>query len=61
MKIRLYCENGANCQSLREETIDTVKEWGMEEGEWENKTEEEKQDLVKEWVYDRLEYGYQEL
>lgn len=53
-----YCENGANCQSLRSQEIDTVEDLGLDEGEWEGYTEEERNECVEEWAYERLEIFY---
>ena len=61
MKIRLWCDSGANIHSKRDEVVDTVSQWGMEEGEWEKLTEEEKYELAQEWANDRLEIGFEEL
>lgn len=58
-KIQLFCDSGANIHSCREsEIIDTVEDWGLNEGEWEGYDEDERDDIVKEWAYERLEYFY---
>lgn len=58
MKVKFYCDSGANIHSCREEVMDTVKDLGLKEGEWEGLSEEEKYEQVKDWMNDRLEYGF---
>jgi hypothetical protein len=58
VKIRLYCDSGANVKSKREEVVDTVKDWDMEEGEWEAMSDEDRQKEVDQWAWDRLEIGW---
>lgn len=55
MKVKFYCDSGANIHSRRAETIDTVADLGMEEGEWESMSDDAKQKVVDEWAYERLE------
>lgn len=57
MRVKFYCDSGANIHSCREETLDTVKDLGLDDGEWEGFSEEEKYEQVKDWMNDRLEYG----
>lgn len=45
MKITIYCNNGANCQSTRSTEI-TTEELGFTDAEWNALTEEEKQKQV---------------
>lgn len=61
MKIKLFCDSGANIHSARTETIDTVRDWGIEDAEWLAMSDDEKYKLVEEWAYERLEIGFQEL
>lgn len=55
MKVKFNCDSGANIHSCRTETIDTVADFGMAEGEWEAMPDEDKQKLVEEWAWERLE------
>jgi hypothetical protein len=55
MKVTFCCDSGANIHSRRKETVDTVADLGMEEGEWEALPDEEKQKIVEEWAWERLE------
>ena len=61
MKIKLFCDSGANIHSCREVTFDTVEDLGMEEGEWEAMTDDEKYEEAEIWANDRLSIGYEEL
>lgn len=54
MKIKFNCDSGANIHSCRTSVLDTVKDLGYEDGEWESLSEEEQQRVVMEWAWDRL-------
>ena len=57
MKVKFYCDSGANIHSCREEEIDLVEDWGMTPEECEALNEDEKLELAKEWAYERLDIG----
>ena len=61
MKVKFYCNSGANIHSYREAIFDTVKDLDMEEGEWEKLTDDDKYDEAEIWANNRLEIGYEEL
>ena len=60
-RVKFCCNSGANIHSRREEIVDTVKDWGLDEGEWELLPEKLKYELAEEWANDRLEIYYEEL
>jgi hypothetical protein len=60
MKVKFFCNSGANIHSTREETLDT-KDLGLEDEEWEQLTDDEKYKEAEIWANDRLEIGYEEL
>lgn len=53
--VKFVCNSGANIYSARKDVFNTVKDFGMEEGEWEALSEDERFELVNEWAQDRLE------
>lgn len=55
MRVHLYCKNGANIHSGREETIDLINDWGYTEEDCENLSEEELQHIANEWAAEFLE------
>lgn len=59
MKIRFFCDSGANIHSCREEILDPVEDLGLDEGEWEDMDEQERYRMAEEWAWDRLEIGYE--
>jgi len=61
MKVRFYLDSGANIHSCREDTFDTVEDFGLQQGEWEQMTEDEKMEYVDDWKCNYLDYGFQEL
>lgn len=54
-KVIFYCNSGANIHSCRKSTIDTVKDLNLADGEWEEMTEDQRFEIVKEWANDKLE------
>lgn len=59
-RIRFYCDNGANIESCRSDEF-TPKELGLTDQEWQELTEDEKYEMVRDWAFDKLDYGYEEL
>ena len=59
MKVKFVCNSGANIHSAREEIID-LEDWGISAQDWQDMTEEQKQEVVQDWAYDRLEIYYTE-
>lgn len=61
-KIELWCNSGANIYSCKKEVVDTVEDWGYEEGEWESLTEDEKYSEAEQWAWNAgLEIGVRDL
>lgn len=54
-KVTFCCDSGANIHSCRKEKIDTVEDLGLDEGEWEAMSEDDKYKTVEGWANDRLE------
>jgi hypothetical protein len=60
-KVRFYCDSGANHRSCRDEVLDTVKDLGLDDGEWEEMQEDDRENLAEEWAKERLEIGYESI
>lgn len=60
MKIKVWCNNGANIHSKRQETIDLEDNWNISGEEWNEMSDDEKDELVQEWAMERFEYGWDE-
>jgi hypothetical protein len=60
MKIKFYCDSGANIHSRRTETVD-ISEIGYTEEEWKELSDDGKQEAAQDWANDRLEIGYEEI
>lgn len=58
--IKFNCNSGANIHSCRTQKVDTVKDLGLDEGEWESMNEDDRYKLVEAWAWDRLEIYYSE-
>lgn len=59
-KVKFFCNSGANIHSCRKQVVDTVKDLGLDEGEWESMSDEEKYKVAEEWAQDRLEIYWEE-
>ena len=57
MKVKFYCDSGANIHSCREEVVDLVEDWGMTPEECAELTEDDKLELAQDWANDRLDIG----
>lgn len=60
MKLRIWCDSGANAHSKREEVC-SIEDLGVSEGEWAAMAEELKEALVKEIAFAQLDWGFQEV
>jgi len=60
MKLRIWCDSGANIHSKREETIE-ISELGVTEKEWLEMTEGEREEAVKPVAFERLDWGFEEI
>ena len=56
----MWCDSGANIHSCREDIVD-LSDWGIEDAEWEAMTDEEKDKIVMDWAYDKLDIGWSEI
>ena len=53
--VNFHCNSGANIHSCRSQTLDTVKDLGLDEGEWESMDEDDKYKIVEQWAWNKLE------
>lgn len=60
MKLRVWCDSGANAHSKREEILD-LEDLGLTEKEWLEMTEDERETLAKEVALSQFDWGYAEL
>jgi hypothetical protein len=61
VKIKVWCDSGANIQSCREDVLDVEKDLGMSPEEWMELSEKEKYNIASEWANERLDIGYEEV
>lgn len=61
MKVKFSCDSGANIHSCRYQVLDTVEDLGLDEGEWEAMSEEDKYKIAEEWAWDRLEIYFEDM
>lgn len=58
-KFTVWLDSGANIHSRREVTV-TLDELGIESDKWDAMTIDEKDDVMREIAWDRLDWGYEE-
>lgn len=59
MKVRFFCNSGANIHSTRQEVVDLEK-LGISDTDWRDMSEEEKYKVAEEWAWEKLEIGFEE-
>ncbi len=58
--VQFNCDSGANIHSCKESGwLDTVEDLGLDEGEWEDYSDEEKEQMAKDWAYRSLAIYYE--
>lgn len=60
MRVKFWCNSGANIHSKREEIFDT-KDLGYTDEEWNSLSEESKNKEVETWAWEKLEMGFEEI
>jgi hypothetical protein len=61
-KVIFWMDTGANIKSAKESTeLDTVQDLGLDEGEWEQLSDDDKYKHAEEWCWQNgLQVGYTE-
>ena len=57
--IEWWCDSGANIHSCNKGSV-TTEEIGISDQEWDDMTEEDKDELMRDFAFDRLDWGYRE-
>ena len=57
MKIKFHCDNNANIHSVKTAEF-TSEELGYTDAEWSALSEDQKNDIVREWALEDFEYWY---
>ncbi len=60
MKLRIWCDSGANARSKREEII-SLEDIGLTKEEWDKMDGKQRDDAVKEVAFAQLDWGYVEV
>lgn len=59
-KFKFYLDSGANIHSKYEQVVE-LDDIGLDEEEWDGMTTEEKDEVMKEIAWERMEWGYIEI
>jgi predicted Fe-S protein YdhL (DUF1289 family) len=57
---RVWLDSGANVHSCYRQII-SLDELGIEDEEWDSMSEEEREDVMREIAWDRMDWGFQEI
>ena len=61
MKVKFLVKNGANIHSCKTSGVmDTVKDLGLDDGEWESMSEDDKFKCAMDWANEHIEVWYEE-
>ena len=58
VKIKYWCDSGANIHSCRTGTT-TFEELGVTKDEWDEMSSDEKEEIMRDIAFDRLDWGYE--
>lgn len=59
-KFKVYMDSGANIHSKYERVVD-LEDIGMESEDWDQLEQEEKDSVMQEIAWERMEWGYKEI
>ena len=57
MKIKWWCDSGANIHSCKEGAV-TLEDLGFTEVEWNARTDDERESIMREIAWDTLDWGF---
>ncbi len=60
MKVKFFCDNGANIHSELKETIDIESYFGFTDDDWNAMSEDEKYKLVEGWAMEKFSFWFEE-
>lgn len=59
-KFKIYLDSGANIHSRYETEVD-LEDFGIESQEWDDMSDEEQQETMREVAWERAEWGWEEI
>lgn len=59
-KFKVYLDSGANIHSRYETEVD-LEDFGIESQEWDDMSDEEQQETMREVAWERAEWGWEEI
>lgn len=59
-KFKVYLDSGANIHSKYETEVD-LEDFDIESDEWDDMSEEEQQEIMREVAWERAEWGWEEI
>ncbi len=61
MKIKVWLDSGANAYSCYEQVVDLEKDLGVSVADWNASSEDEKEKLMRDVAWRRMDWGWGEL
>ena len=59
MKIKVWMDSGANCQSCKTDIFDLEEDLGITPEEWGNMPDDEKDKIMREVAFEGTDWGYE--
>ena len=59
MKIKYWCDSGANIHSCLKGQVDLYEEEGISDEEWEEMPYEAKEEIMKDYAFAKLDWGWE--
>lgn len=59
-KFKYWLDSGANIHSMRQDTV-TLEEMGLTDEEFDEMPDEQKEELFRDYAFERAEWGWEEV
>ncbi|EQB0486243.1 DUF7167 family protein [Cronobacter turicensis] len=60
-KFKVWLDSGANIYSKYEQVVDLEDDLGIDSEEWDQMTDEGKEEVMKDIAWERMDWGFEEI
>ncbi|EOU3311727.1 hypothetical protein ACNVJZ_001493 [Cronobacter sakazakii] len=60
-KFKVWLDSGANIHSKYEQVVDLEDDLGIDSEEWDQMTDEGKEEVMKDIAWERMDWGFEEI
>lgn len=60
-KFKVWLDSGANIHSKYEQVVDLEDDLGIDSEEWDQMTDEGKEEVMKDTAWERMDWGFEEI